>query len=282
MITIRAPRRIWRQVVKFYVNATLKYKTYTITEAIADARKCMRGGLVSSSKRLSQWVAKNYVVFRSKDLGWYFACTLEKDVSYFVRDVENYRNMSDTAYHKGGSPTLSTDNPSLDTPLLTINTSRPIHYKSLPYKCNIIGSAGYDCRIIQRPDGKQTYIDKDGYLLNKNEWYEKVLPFKNSPIGVWGYVKCGTDCYAFLLDSKHAIDMHVKWDRRVCEHRITPCILDLLITESIREMCARKMLMESCSDDDTILIDEDDLRNMIRNVFARGRQFVNGNNRQDA
>ena len=268
MKTIIASRRIWRIIAKFYINAILKYKTYTISEAITDARKAMEGGLVPSSKKLDLWVKKNYIVFRSRKLNWYFACVQRKDGNYEVKDVENYRNMSDLAFHRGGSPTLPYENPTISTPMQLNTTDKTTNYHNLPYKCKKVGNAGFDCNIIERFDGKQTYVDKNDNLL-KNIWFDKVLPFKRSPKGPWGYVKCGDDCYAFMLSSRDVLDMNVKWENRICEKKSFPVDIECLINEAINEMCRRKMLSESFIHDKPFTLDEDDLKGLIRLVLTR-------------
>jgi len=87
---------VWKRILQFYCNATLKYQIYTINDAIKDAQLAYNDRrLFDTNTTLSRWNNLGYKVCRNKR-GWYFAyIETEADLRFY--SSENYRNMSDNA-----------------------------------------------------------------------------------------------------------------------------------------------------------------------------------------
>lgn len=87
---------VWKRILQFYCNATLKYHIYTLIDAIKDAQLAYQDRrLLDTNTTLPQWATQGYKVCRNKR-GWYFAyIETEGDLRFY--SSENYRNMSDNA-----------------------------------------------------------------------------------------------------------------------------------------------------------------------------------------
>ena len=87
---------VWKRILQFYCNATLKYHIYTLIDAIKDAQLAYQDRrLLDTNTTLPQWATQGYKVCRNKR-GWYFSYVeTEADLRFY--SSENYRNMSDNA-----------------------------------------------------------------------------------------------------------------------------------------------------------------------------------------
>lgn len=87
---------VWKRILQFYCNSTLKYQLYTLRDGIKDAKLAYYDRvLLDTDKTLKRWEKNEYKVCRNKR-GWYFAYE-ETETDLLFNEAENYRNMTDEA-----------------------------------------------------------------------------------------------------------------------------------------------------------------------------------------